>query len=314
MTGTDPSFALPSRVDTIRLRGRDFFVKRDDLIDPRFSGNKFRKLYSLFQTPSHRYETLVSHGGAQSNAMYSLAWLAKLKGWRFIYHLRQLPSWLEASPTGNFARALELGMEPVVHTRGYEEAVAEAKKAAEAEPTTLLVPLGGASPLAREGVAMLAQEIEAWRKEEGFEKLVVATPSGTGTTALYLRLSLPEEVRVVTTPVVGDEGALRAQWRTLEPEETKWPGILHGRGKWPFAKPREDFLRIWEELYGCGVLFDLVYAPKMWLVLLSFEPDAPVLYVHSGGVSGNESQLVRYERAGWVPKAFPSRPKESGGA
>jgi len=30
----------PSRIDCIQLRGREFFVKRDDLVDPLLSGNK----------------------------------------------------------------------------------------------------------------------------------------------------------------------------------------------------------------------------------------------------------------------------------
>jgi len=39
--------AALSRIDSMRIQGRDFFVKRDDLIDPLLSGNKYRKLFSV---------------------------------------------------------------------------------------------------------------------------------------------------------------------------------------------------------------------------------------------------------------------------
>ena len=58
-------------MEPFKFEGNLFFVKRDDLIDPRFSGNKARKFHALFSIPSDRYDTLVSYGGAQSNAMLS---------------------------------------------------------------------------------------------------------------------------------------------------------------------------------------------------------------------------------------------------
>ncbi|MDQ6981063.1 MAG: 1-aminocyclopropane-1-carboxylate deaminase, partial [Ghiorsea sp.] len=58
-----------SDVTPFHFQGLDCFVKRDELIDPLLSGNKYRKLYSLIQTPSETYSTLISYGGTQSNAM-----------------------------------------------------------------------------------------------------------------------------------------------------------------------------------------------------------------------------------------------------
>jgi len=41
----------PTSIDKILIDGRTFYVKRDDLVDEHLSGNKFRKLHKLLQTP-----------------------------------------------------------------------------------------------------------------------------------------------------------------------------------------------------------------------------------------------------------------------
>ncbi len=298
MVATDLTYRA-SEVEPFRWEGHDFFVKRDDLIDPRFSGNKLRKLYSLFKLPDHTLKRVVSYGGAQSNAMLSIAYLAAMKGWEFVYYAKKLPKWLERDPSGNLKRALELGM--VLHQlepRNFYEEIESVRK--ESGTDELFVPQGGADPAAREGVALLASEILEWARRSGYERFSVATPSGTGTTALYLREALPERVEVLTTPVVGDEETLFAQWRRLEPDAASLPKILFSFGKHPFAKPHPQFLKIWESLKGSGIEFDLVYAPKMWLELKTAygRLPKPVVYVHSGGVSGNVSQLRQYSYRG----------------
>ncbi len=292
--------SLPSPVEPFCFQGRDFFLKRDDLIDPRFPGNKFRKLQTLFFIPSNRYSRLLSYGGAQSNAMLSLAHLAAMKGWRFDYYVKRLPSWLKAEPTGNFAAALGLGMRfHEVEPQVFYETVERVRK--EAEESDYFVPQGGADAMAEAGVKALAKEILAWKKEAGIDTFTVATPSGTGTTALFLRKFLPPSVTVVTTPVVGDAQILKAQWQKLDPKAPQ-PKILDGQSKWPFAKPRRDYYEIWQALLNAGVEFDMIYAPKMWLALLkAYEAlPKPILYVHSGGVSGNESQLAQYRYKGLI--------------
>jgi len=291
---TDLTFKK-SEVEPFRWRGRDFFVKRDDLIDPRFSGNKLRKLYSLFKLKNDDFCRVVSYGGAQSNAMLSIAYLAAMKGWEFVYYVKKMPKWLENSPTGNLKRALELKMElrQLPHESFYENIESIKESISNDE---IFVPQGGAASIASEGVKVLAEEILEWKESRGVDSFTVATPSGTGTTALYLAKYLPKSVDVVTTPVVGDAQILHAQWAKLHKEGDPLPKILDGFGKHPFAKPHPAFLETWISLKNSGIEFDLIYAPRMWIELeLAYESfRKPLLYIHSGGVSGNESQLDHY--------------------
>ncbi|MFQ5518858.1 MAG: pyridoxal-phosphate dependent enzyme, partial [Mariprofundus sp.] len=178
-----------SRVDRFTFRGRAYFVKRDDLLDPLLSGNKYRKLYSLIQTPAERYTKLISYGGTQSNAMLSIAALCHRKGWAFHYTSKPVAAHLKANPTGNLKMALKLGMQLHEVSHDKYEATINALQS-QADDTTLFVPQGGADPIAEHGINILAQEISQWQQEHGIEELHLVTPSGTGTTAFYLAAAL----------------------------------------------------------------------------------------------------------------------------
>ena len=102
------------------------------------AGNKARKLQWLFQLPPCEWpRVILSHGGAQSNAMRALAGLV----WQqrsargdvevatsaavphFVYVCPPLPAHLKGKPVGNFAAALALGT-TIVETpskRAYHE-------------------------------------------------------------------------------------------------------------------------------------------------------------------------------------------------
>jgi len=286
---------LPSPLSEILLDGREFLVKRDDLIDPYLAGNKYRKLYTLINTPSNQLTKLISYGGTQSNAMLAIAALAKQKSWEFVYYTKPLSQQQKEQKNGNYAKALELGM---VHLEIAEPLYRDyiASLSINSDAQTFIVDQGGAVAEAKEGIAVLANEIRQQLQTHSDVK-AVATPSGTGTTALFLALALPE-YRVYTTPCVGDVCYLKEQMHALAsiPDNLS---ILEPPKKYHFAKPYREFYEVYKKLQNCGIEFDLLYAPGMWLRLLQ-EINEKVLYIHSGGVSGNESMLERYSRKSWI--------------
>jgi 1-aminocyclopropane-1-carboxylate deaminase/D-cysteine desulfhydrase-like pyridoxal-dependent ACC family enzyme len=285
--------ALPSRIDRVQFRGRPFYVKRDDLIHPCLSGNKYRKLYALLQTPSDNYDTVISYGGAQSNAMLSIACLCRLKGWAFHYYTKTLPGYLENRREGNLEQALEQGMQlHEVEHASFQQKIEELKTLQ--QKRTLLIPQGGADEIAKAGIEELAREINTWRKEKNIENLNVVLPSGTGTTALYLCDALEKGIELYTSVLVGDDAYQLAQWQRLS--DGAYPTILPRDKKRKFAQPYSEYLQIHHELEEqTGITFDLIYAPKTWLEMLDyFDEKAQILYIHTGGVSGNETMLQRY--------------------
>ncbi len=283
---------INSPVSEIELEGRVFFVKRDDLIDPFLAGNKYRKLYRLLQTPANQFNRIISYGGTQSNAMLAIASLCKRKNWEFIYYTKPVGISQKEQRSGNYFHALSLEMRHVeIEEIHYKEFISALRL--NLDEQTFIIDQGGADEGAIEGLAVLADEI----REAKLDIQAVCTPSGTGTTALYLALSLPEYI-VYTTPCVGNVAYLKEQMNALS-EIPKNLIILEPEKKYHFAKPYVEFLDIYKKLLACGIEFDLLYAPGMWKALME-QTDEKVLYIHSGGVSGNESMLQRYERKGLI--------------
>ena len=279
---------IPTPISKISLGGRNFYVKRDDLVDSFLAGNKFRKLYTLLETPNEKYTKIISYGGTQSNAMLAIAALCKQKSWEFIYYSKPLSQTIKEQKYGNFFLALELGMKHIeIEHAFYRDFVASLRVSI--DDKTFLIDQGGASILAQEGLRILAREI----REANIEVKSIAIPSGTGTTALFLAQSLPEYT-VYTIACIGDTGYLKEQMKALAPIPDNLI-ILELSKKYHFAKPYVEFITIYKELLDSSIEFDLLYSPLMWKAILD-QVDEDILYIHSGGVSGNSSMLKRYEK------------------
>lgn len=83
---------INSPIEQITFNNQKYFIKRDDLLHPDFSGNKARKFYYFLKNDFPSIKKIISHGSAQSNAMYSLSVLAKLKGLKFDYYVDHIAS------------------------------------------------------------------------------------------------------------------------------------------------------------------------------------------------------------------------------
>lgn len=276
-----------SPISKLYLEGREFLVKRDDLMDPYLSGNKYRKLHTLLNTPKQNYNKIISYGGSQSNAMLAIAAICKQKGWEFVYYTKSISLKQKSMLNGNYLHAINLGMKHIeLEELLYKEYISSLRT--NMDEKTYLVDQGGADSSAKLGLEVLAREI----REVNLDITSLATPSGTGTTALYLALSMPE-YKVYTTPCVGDSQYLIEQMSALHEVPSNLI-ILEPKKKYHFAKLYPEFYEIYSKLKNKGIEFDLLYAPAMWQTLIE-QTEEKVLYIHSGGVSGNESMLKRYE-------------------
>ncbi len=273
----------PSPISNITFRGCDYFIKRDDLLHKHFSGNKARKFHYYLTHDFPHIKKIISHGSAQSNAMYSLSVLAKMRGWEFDYYVHHIASYLVDNPHGNYKAACDNGM------RIFTQAPPKSYHDSE-----LFIPEGGYMQASEYGIKMLAEEINSCHHDK---KIDIFLPSGTGTTALYLQKHT--DFKVYTTPCVGDSAYLHKQFQSLEKESAHYPTILNVEKKYHFGKLYREFFEIWIELKNTtDIAFDLLYDPKGWLTMMAhqsvFKND--ILYIHQGGLLGNESMLKRYGR------------------
>ena len=290
-----------SPVSQFQFNQRTIYVKRDDLLDPNFSGNKARKLAYFLTQPNADIDTLISYGGNQSNLMYSLSCLAKLKNWQFIYYTNQISSQAQLTTTGNLAASLANGMQ-IIPTKTKLNLLSQ-DLATNLSRNQLLIQQGGAQSEAEFGIQQLATEIRQWAAQQNFAQLAIFLPSGTGTSAFYLQKQL-REFTVYTTNCVGSPEYLEQQFQQLDPHAKIYPTILPNLN-YRFATPHQELFTAYQQLSDSSQIeFDLVYDPIGWKILSNnlAQISAPLLYIHCGGLIGNSSMLKRYQYA--FPELF----------
>ena len=277
---------INSPIEQITFNKQRYFIKRDDLLDVDFSGNKARKFYYFLKNDFPKIKKIVSSGSAQSNAMYSLSVLCKLKNLEFDYYVDHIASFLKENPSGNYQSALKNKMN-----------IKEEPLPLTFEDDTLYINEGGAVKEASFGIEILANEIKTWAKKNKIESLKVFLPSGTGTTALFLQKYLPFEV--LTCACVGNEEYLEKQFNELEIQNH--PTIIKTEKKYHFGKLYKEFYEIHNELlHQTNIEFDLLYDSLGWICFEKYIKDLEdknfqFLYIHQGGILGNISMLKRYE-------------------
>ena len=148
-----------SPISKICLDGRDFHVKRDDLIDRFLAGNKYRKLYTLLNTPKETYNRIISYGGTQSNAMLAISAMCKAKNWEFVYYSKPISQTQKLQNDGNLFHALSLDMKHIeIENDNYKDFIASLR--VNLDDKTYIIDQGGAVAEAKEGLKVLADEIK----------------------------------------------------------------------------------------------------------------------------------------------------------
>jgi len=297
---------INSPTQKIKFNKFELFVKRDDLLDKHFSGNKARKFYYFLQNDFPNVKKIISYGSAQANSLYSLSVLSKLKNLSLEFYVKHINSYLKENPHGNYKMALE---NKAMIVEKDEEDLNSYIKQNLVNEEVLYIEEGGRIKEAEFGIKILAQEVLTWAKEQNIENLKVFLPSGTGTTALFLQKHLPFEV--LTVSCVGGSEYLKKQFFSLQEDEKLHPTILQTEKKYHFGKLYKEFYEMHKQLLEeTNIEFDLLYDSLGFITLnnylLNYQPTnlptyqptnlPTILYIHQGGVLGNESMLPRYSR------------------
>ncbi|MGB0895263.1 MAG: 1-aminocyclopropane-1-carboxylate deaminase/D-cysteine desulfhydrase [Parashewanella sp.] len=295
-----------SPIDSIQFLDRTIYVKRDELLHPQFSGNKARKFHYFLEQDYPSVNKLVSYGSCQANSLYSLSALAKIRNWTLDYYVDRIPAHVKQHPIGNYQGAIQNGAN-IVEFNADIIGDAEAKQSwleqqFAQRSDTLFIPEGGRCEFARFGVHQLGKEIVSWCEQQNFQQLKVFLPAGTGTTALYLQeyfMLTRKNIQVFTCAVVGDSNYLSKQFNMLSDNKYHYPQILTLEKKYHFGRLYREFYEIWQDLNRCDIEFDLLYDPLGFLTILANQnvfSSKPLLYIHQGGLKGNETMNARYQR------------------
>nr|WP_294860459.1 pyridoxal-phosphate dependent enzyme [uncultured Fluviicola sp.] len=291
---TSKSILQEIRLDS-KFRNVCLLVKRDDLIHPEVSGNKWRKLkYNIELVEFQKKDGILTFGGAYSNHLLATAAACKLAGLKSIGIVRG--DELTEQSNDNLKRCAELGMElKFIPREEYdarnEKHVQETWK--EEYPFYLLIPEGGSNYYGMVG----CQEI--WKElPEKTDHLFVA--QGTTATSCGLLVGLSESTQLHVVPVLKGFDAKAEMKKQLFPflldEETIHEYLdrveVHteahfgGYGKW--NRELEDFISACEKEYALPL--DKIYTGKAFYALMSwlekqdFQTLQTVVFLHTGGL------------------------------
>lgn len=277
------------------------FVKRDDLIDPEVSGNKWRKLlYNIEVARYQKKEGIMTFGGAFSNHLLATASACKRAGLKAIGVVRGEELTVESNQ--NLKRCHELGMQLVFISRvdyqlRNEKIIQEEWK--EEYPTYLFVPEGGANYHGMVG----CQEI--W-KEIPMEVHHMFVAQGTATTSCGLLTALPESTTLHVVPVIKGFNVEQTMRSLLFPflvdedylDELLERIVVHSDHHFGgYAKVTEE-LRCFQQRMKAdmNLPLDLIYTAKAFAAMIDWidrQEDLngkQVVFLHTGGLK-NGSEL-----------------------
>ncbi len=290
------------------------FIKRDDLIHPILSGNKWRKLMPNIQDAIQLKKSgILSFGGAYSNHIHALAFACKEHQLKSIGIIRG-----ESQYHDNFtlAWAQHWGMQcQFVDRTTYQQRDQHdfLTKLAQAYPDYLLVPEGGSNHKALIGVGEIIKELN---QQVEFDTLI--TPVGSGGTLAGLISTSQNQYELLGIAVLKQAEYLKSAIHSLLSEQAKrynnWQLItdLHRGGYGKFSP--QDCQQIIDFSQHCHIDFEPIYSGKMllgFLDLLSlgyFKAKQRIVLLHTGGLQGLGGMVERNMLDGsqWnIPKSAP---------
>lgn len=277
----------------MRLSGREWqgrtFIKREDLRDNELGGNKWCKLAGHLEAArQHGHDHLLSVGGPWSNHLHALAMAGRRFGFATTALVRGQPV-----ETPMLADARDAGMD--VHFISLDRyrqrnSPGELARLASSYRPAWLVPEGGGGAEAMSGLARLAAEI----KDQFPGKVVLAVPSGSGTTLAGLAAALPARFDVWGFQAFHDA--------TLSLRVAGMLSGLDAEAGWSLhdTHAMKSHRRLPEHLSGFMTRFEAeecvplepVYMVRLMEALSSLlkqggvPPDVTLVALHTGGLQG----------------------------
>ena len=271
----------------LKEKGVILALKREDLLHPFISGNKYRKLkYNLKEAQEFNHHTLVTFGGAYSNHIAALSFAGKEKGFATIGIIRgeELKDKWQDNPTLTFAHENGMSFKFISRTEYKNKTNSTFLTELEKEYGRFyLVPEGGTNALAVKG----CEEILT-KTDQDFD--VVCSCVGTGGTISGLINSCGSNQKVLGFPALRGD-FLNAEIKGMTTKRN-WKLITdyHFGG---YGKVTTELVHFINDFKKRTVIpLDPIYTGKMLYGLLdmikndNFVHGTKILAIHTGGLQG----------------------------
>ncbi len=292
-------------------------IKRDDLIHPIISGNKWRKLkYNLIHAKNNHKSSVLSFGGAYSNHIHALAFACHQQSLASIGIIRGEPHY-----ANNFTLswAKYWGMKLIfVDRETYKKRHQQdyLQQLQNQFSQSFIVPEGGSNKLALLGMSEVIDELNQQTK---FDSLLC--PIGSAGTLAGLIQGDSNQHNLIGIAVLkqgaDNKSYLRDEVIKLLPNNTKdyqnWhiENNMHRGGYAKFSA--SDLERIFAFSKATNIPFEPIYSGKMLLALLDlieqgyFPAGHKIVMLHTGGLQGlgglAERKLINTKQWGVPPQA-----------
>ncbi|CAM1373464.1 1-aminocyclopropane-1-carboxylate deaminase/D-cysteine desulfhydrase [Tenacibaculum xiamenense] len=282
----------------------ELFIKREDLIHPYISGNKYRKLkYNLVEAKQQKTEVVLTFGGAYSNHIAATAAAGKIKGFKTIGVIRgdelakDIDGVLKSNKTLKFAH--EQGMQfKFVSREDYRNKTSTSflNELKQELGDFYLVPEGGSNELAVKG----CEEILT-KGDEKFNYICSAV--GTGGTIAGLINSVNGSQKVIGFPALKGN-FLEGEIEKFSNRNDNWylETEYHFGGYGKFDEKLIYFINKFKE--NTTVPLDPIYTGKMLYGIMDmiskdkFPRGSKILVIHTGGLQGIEGVNQKLKRKG----------------
>ena len=286
-------------VETILSKkyGVNLLIKRDDLIHPTISGNKWRKLkYNLQQAKENGCDLIISFGGAYSNHLHALAFAAHDIGIKAHAIIRG-----EYDPSNPTVASLQNnGMSLQFISRlEYKQRndVAYLARLQDKFPRAAIIPEGGTNKLAVQGVAEILNELPLDKID------YICVPCGSGGTTAGILGNCPLGTEIISIPVLKKAAYLKDRIEALltpaQLNNKKWH-FIEGYDFGGYGKVKSELLLFIEDFYQqTNIKIEPVYSGKMFFAIFDliskgyFAPGSTIVLIHTGGMQGLDGMRQR---------------------
>lgn len=267
----------------------EVYIKREDLIHPFVSGNKYRKLkYNLIEAKKQGFKTLLTFGGAFSNHIAAVSAAGKLEGFETIGIIRgeEVAEKISENPTLSFAQQNGMQLDFISRNQYREKInITFVESLKDKYGAFYLIPEGGTNSLAVQGCMEILTEED---KKFNF----IACAVGTGGTISGIIKSSSSFQKVLGFPALKGD-FLQNEIRNFV-TESNWE-IISGYEFGGYGKITSELIQFINDFHHkTKILLDPIYTAKMVFGVKDlidkgfFADNSRILIIHTGGIQGIE--------------------------